>query len=268
MIMKQMIYLLTVGILLLAGVGGVLVSADEVIEQAHTITINSMDERISVNEKSTVEIDPETTLGFYDVWVPTGATDVKVTIADHLLQSEKSEENIYQCNLSTVNLTNISTIEVDLSYYLPSSTTSFSKTILRDSSSITIRFNEKIIGSFTSASTGLILSVPLTMVEAESSLFNIYIIILLVLLVIVVAVSVLFIMKKKQPAQSRSRSMESEDVLKTEYELLKDMLKQIEKFYRSEKIADETYHKLKSYYKQQAVETMSALEKTGSKIKE
>jgi uncharacterized membrane protein len=265
--MKQIFYLCTIGFVLLAGVAVFCASADDLVETTHTITITSLNERISISERSTLKLDTGE-IDFINVWVPSDATDIKVMVDDHLLQIENVDETTYQCNLSTIDLTNMTAMDVTLDYYLPSSSTTFSTTLLRESSSVTVRFNEQIIGSFGSVGPGVAISLPLTVVEAESSLFSIYIIILFVLLVIVVLVSVLFVMKKKQPSQDRTRDMESEDVLKTEYELLKEMLKQIEKYYRSQKIADETYHKLKGYYKQQAIDTMSALEKTGSKIKE
>ena len=262
-----MMYLCTIGMVLLASLGMLSVSASEIIENSHNITITSINEKVIVSEISVIQKENTDMLSVYDVWIPTDATDVRVTIENHLLQYEKLQENIYRCNLSTINLTNITTLTVDTSYNLPE-ITDFSKLFLRNATQVTIQFNDETIGTFSSVKDGTVISLPLTVSTEESSLFNIYIIIVILLLVIVIAVSILYSIKRKQPSQTRTRSLESEDVLQTEYELLKEMLKQIEKFHRSKKIVDDTYHKLKEYYKQQAVETMSALEQIGSKIKE
>ena len=45
------------------------------------------------------------------------------------------------------------------------------------------------------------------------------------------------------------------------------LLKDVEKQHRAKQISDDTYHKLKEQYKQQAVETMKKLEDTKSEIK-
>ena len=46
-----------------------------------------------------------------------------------------------------------------------------------------------------------------------------------------------------------------------------EVLKDIEKQHRAKKISDDTYHKLKDQYKQDAVETMKQLEDMSSKVK-
>ncbi len=267
--MKQKMYFYTIGFVMLAFVGLLSVSASSIIEDSHTITIRSMDEKISVSETSLVQLDIEMSiLPFYEVWIPADATDIKITIEGHLLQGVKTDDNTYRCDLSTINNSTITTMDVDVSYTLPKTTNEFSTMFLRNATKVSIFFNDTSIGTFTSLKSATVFSLPLSITE-ESSQFNIYIIvILLILVVIVIAVSVLYVIKKRQPSQTRDRFLESEEVLKTEYELLKEMLKQIEKYHRSEKIADETYHKLKEHYKQYAIEAMAALEKIGSKINE
>jgi hypothetical protein len=266
--MKQKMYLCTIGVVILAVFGLFSVSASGIIENSHTITIRSMDEKINVSETSLVQFDGEISLlSFYDVWIPSDATGIRIVIEDHLMQYEKIDENTYRCDLSTMNNSNLTTIGVDVSYALPYATNKFSTMFLRNVSKVDIFFNDMSIGSLASLNSGTVFSHPLSITE-ESSQFNMVIIILMGLVIIVIVVSVLYVIKKRKPSQARDRFLESEEVLKTEYELLKEMLKQIEKYHRSEKIADETYHKLKEHYKQYAIEAMAALEKIGSKINE
>jgi hypothetical protein len=66
----------------------------------------------------------------------------------------------------------------------------------------------------------------------------------------------------------RKRAFESKEVLSTEKTLLMDILKQIEKLHRTKKMSDDTYHKLKEYYKQETIEIMRQLENLNSEIKE
>jgi len=58
---------------------------------------------------------------------------------------------------------------------------------------------------------------------------------------------------------------ESEELLNTKKMLLMSFLKDIEKQHRSKQISDDTYHKLKERYKQEAVEAMKQLEDLKSK---
>jgi hypothetical protein len=60
---------------------------------------------------------------------------------------------------------------------------------------------------------------------------------------------------------------ESEELLSTKKSLLMTILKDIEKQHRAKQISDDTYHKLKEQYKQEAVNAMKKLEDIGSKVK-
>jgi hypothetical protein len=72
---------------------------------------------------------------------------------------------------------------------------------------------------------------------------------------------------KKQKIKVVESGIESEEVLKTKKTLLMSILKDIEKQHRAKQISDDTYHKLKELYKQQAVEAMKKLEESTSKVK-
>jgi len=88
-----------------------------------------------------------------------------------------------------------------------------------------------------------------------------------ILLIILLGITGLYSIKKPKAGKIKDTSAGSEELLSTKKMLLMDLLKDIEKQHRAKKISDDTYHKLKDQYKQEAVETMQKLEKTKSKVK-
>jgi hypothetical protein len=66
---------------------------------------------------------------------------------------------------------------------------------------------------------------------------------------------------KKQATTKKKQTVgDSEELLSIKKTLLMEILKEIEKQHRSNKISDDTYNKLKDEYKQDAVQTMKKLE--------
>jgi hypothetical protein len=80
-------------------------------------------------------------------------------------------------------------------------------------------------------------------------------------------VTAIYSIKKQKPGKKRDTSTGSEEFLTTKKTLLMSILKEIEKQHRSKKISDDTYHKLKEQYKQDAVDAMKKLEDIKSKVK-
>ena len=87
------------------------------------------------------------------------------------------------------------------------------------------------------------------------------VIFLIVLLIIIIIVTSYYAFIKRKNGKDRKRHFESTELLETEKTLLLAMLKEIEKMHRTQKLSDDSYHKLKTYYKQQTVEIMSTLER-------
>jgi hypothetical protein len=151
------------------------------------------------------------------------------------------------------------TVTIDLTYYLPINTVFFEKTFLEQSSDVKIFFEEsKIFESNVQAEDSEIQVKIIKTVQPDS--FNLYTIMLIVLLVIIIIVTSYYAFIKRKNGKERKRQLESSEVLETEKALLLSLLKDIEKMHRNQKISDDSYHKLKSYYKNQTVEIMSALE--------
>jgi len=72
---------------------------------------------------------------------------------------------------------------------------------------------------------------------------------------------------KQKSTKKKDMSSGSEEFLSTKKTLLMELLKDLEKQYRAKKISDDTYHKIKEQYKQEAVDTMKKLENFNSEVK-
>ncbi len=91
--------------------------------------------------------------------------------------------------------------------------------------------------------------------------------VLILLLLVLIVVLVAYAFRKQKSTKIKQTASETEELLSTKKTLLMSLLKDIEKQHRSKKISDDTYHKLKEQYKQEAVNTMKKLEDTKSKVK-
>ena len=86
------------------------------------------------------------------------------------------------------------------------------------------------------------------------------------LLSILAVVSTFYLIKKKKSSKIRKIVSESEEMLNAKKSLLVSVLKEIEKKHRSKQISDDSYHKLRELYKEQAVETIKKLDDIKSEI--
>lgn len=231
--------------------------------QEISATITSDDTSISVTENILFETASGDSLEF---WVQNDATDISVKISGESLEHESIGNNRYLTNLSLYT-TDEDNLDIIITYKLDKDTTKFEKTIIYNLSLLKITFDGKEIYSSTNLKSGSTINVVLqketegqTIIEpADTSIYN-YIIILLVIAIIFL----LIISKKTGSLQKTSKKKEqrsaSEELLSTKKTLLMEMLKEIEKKHRGKKISDDTYHKLKGEFKQDAVETMKQLE--------
>ncbi len=233
----------------------------------HVIQITSGEEYLYVREQIDFAsaVDNDTTVIL--IWIPNNAEEIKVTVNNTVLPTSLVQDHIYQSNITTIDYQWSDSYPFEITYLLPIALTQYSKTMLRNTSSLTIRYDEQLISSadFLTKDSSINVSFPSS---TDTALFNVYTLTLTILLIILLLVSLIYGIRKKKNGKVRKRIFESEDVLSTEKNLLMDVLKEIEKMHRSGKMADDTYHKLKPYYKQQTVEIMSHLENMESKIKE
>jgi hypothetical protein len=103
-------------------------------------------------------------------------------------------------------------------------------------------------------------------VSSNISIYH-YIIVLLVIIIIIILIVSRRTSKTAVPSKKTELKTASEELLSTKKALLMEVLKDIEKKHRSKQISDDTYHKLKDKYKQEAVQAMKQLDDVQSKVK-
>jgi len=226
------------------------------------ITISISDSGLAVEEKyikvnNNNEYENVTSLRF---WVQQDAFDIEILdVESGQYLSSNISGNIWECSLSEYNLSLYpeDTIDIRLTYTLPTDTKHFIKTILYDTAFLSITYEEDELyrGEHNTESN----SVRILLHRPTETLVNIVYIIIIFLLVVILIASTLLLMRK-QRTKAKKSIVESEETLTTKKALLLSLLKDVEKKHRSKDISDETYNKLKEEYKQQAVDVMKKLE--------
>ena len=130
---------------------------------------------------------------------------------------------------------------------------------------ISVVFDQKEI--FTGTNLALGATINLKLYEPTEPTLDWYVTVFMILLIILIVVLVIYGFRKQKSAKIKEIAGESEELLSTKKTLLLSLLKDIEKQHRSKQISDDTYHKLKERYKQEAVEAMKQLEDIKSKVK-
>jgi len=235
-------------------------SSERIESSKHTIEINTEDSEIKVTETIIITAETGQTVKF---WIQNGAEEYAINSGEIELTKEPQEGNIYTYIISSTNVTRESPITIVLSYNLQEKTESFQKKLLFNNSELIITLDGKEIYKARNLKNNS--SFDLTLYEITESPLTWYIIGFVILLIILLGVTGLYSIKKQKPGKKKDTSMGSEELLSTKKGLLMSVLKDIEKQHRAKKISDDTYHKLKDEYKQDAVNTMKKLE--GLKVK-
>lgn len=263
--MNKLLYL-TIGIVLVSVICSFPVSADEVSNESttgllvatHIITITTAKSGLSVSESLHVaESSSNETYETMIFWLPTGAEGVSIAINSNAVTSAVSG-NEYLCNLSSFSIPMNTSVQATISYTLSNDNEEFQRTLFHTTASLTITFNgqELYRAQQVMAST----SFTLRLYKPTEAPLSWYIIVFILLLVILLAVSMFYSFRKQKSSTVKKTGSDSQEVLQTRKKLLMSLLKEIEKQHRAQQISDDAYHKLKEQYKQQAVETMKALE--------
>jgi hypothetical protein len=237
---------------------------DSITIEQQTISIYISNRGIDIEETMKVNIAEDVKLTSINFWIQQDAFNVKLLSVESgkSLSAIVVDSNIRECNLSQYNLSlsNEDTLDIRLTYTLPTDTKYFVKKIMYDTISLSIRYEddelyrgEHLLNNADSNTMQILLHKP-----TETPVNIIYIVIIFILVLLLIA-STLFLMRKQRKKANKS-IVESEEMLATKKELLLAILKVIEKKHRASDISDGTYIKLKEDYKQQAVAVMKKLE--------
>lgn len=259
--MKRIISLGLIGILILTIALPIVSSSDEgITTERENIVIAISESGLLVEESFILNNTGNENATSLKFWIQQGASDVKILAIDSgTYMTPLVFVNVRECNLSQYNLSILprDSLDVKVTYGLPTNTENFEKTISYDTTSLSVVFNDEPLYQTTNVQSDSSFSVILYR-PTEAPLNIIYIVIIFLLVVILIT-STLFLLRK-QRSRAKSSIIDSDEVLTTKKALLLSLLKDIEKQHRSKDISDETYTKLKDEYKQQAVEVMKKIE--------
>jgi hypothetical protein len=246
-----------------------IVCGQEVSIDSIDIEITTSESFLSIVETYSIDAESSETLSF---WIQEDPINLKILIDGISLDYNTTlpnPSNKYFCNISDLNITTDTNIQV--SYLLDKDTSEFEKVLQYNANSILISFDGSEIyeGSnfyFGNSFTVVLQKPPQAeTVTVESIPMWVYGVI--VILIIFLLVSFLFRSKKQKTTKSKESVGGSVELLSTKKALLMEVLKDIEKKHRAKEISDNTYHKLKDKYKQEAVEAMKQLEDMESKVR-
>ena len=243
-----------------------LVGADDIGAQTdrHIITISLTETGLSVEETITIMNVGQEAVTSLRFWLQQQAKDVSIVMASSgdVLPCTTSG-NIRECNLTTANVSFApdDTLEIKLTYNLPTNTETFEKTVTYETTYISVMFTDQfshqplyqLEQAQADSSFSVLLYKP---TDTPLSMTSIIIIVLLLILLIA---STLLLLRKQRTKVKKSLT-DSKVSLTTKKALLLSLLKDIEKKHRGKEISDDTYRKLKDEYKQQAVDVMKKLD--------
>ena len=252
---KLLIFLIT-GIIITLGLIAT-ASEENVNAITHKISITAKENYLSVIEELTVQGDSNESLDEITVWIQDGANNIEILINSNPPDSISHESTEYICNISSLGVVKEDSNQIYISYELEKNAI-FSKNIIRPTNSISVKFEDDDILTETNLAVGT--TINLELYEPTEPPLNWFIGILVILLLILVVVLVLYLFKKRKIVKIKESTSDSEELLNTKKTLLMSLLKDIEKQHRANQISDDTYHKLKDRYKQEAVEAMKKLE--------
>jgi len=247
-LMKKIIIYLLIIFLLVVNLPTTYASEEGMNNFNHLITITTKENYLSINEEFTILGDSNESYDSFSVWIQTGAYDIDLLINSNIPDSKVENGNIHIFNISSFGLLKEDTIEVILTYKLGKDI-DFSKTVLRNTTSVSVKFNGNEI--FTSTNLAKDANFQLKLYEPTEPTLDWYITVLIVLLLVIVILLTLYTLRKPKKVKIKEPAGVSEELLNTKKNLLMTLLKDIEKQHRSKQISDETYNKLKEKYKQE-----------------
>lgn len=225
--------------------------------ETHNISISNDGQIITIKESLTILGQSNETYEIIEFWVSDIAENINILVNNNEIQFTSKGKNEYTCNISSFNISKNSSIQLILTYNLDKGIEEFEKKLIRNTTTTTVIFDENQI--YTSKNLMVDSFFTLILYKPTETPMSWYIIVFIILLVILLAVSTIYSFRKQKPLKKQITN-ESEELLTTNKMLLMSLLKDIEKQHRSKQISDETHHKLKEQYKQQALETMKKLE--------
>ena len=236
-----------------------------VVFDQEIVTISLANTDLQVDEMIKITNTGNENISSLRFWIQQDIQDaVKITE----LQSGKElvpliTGNIRTCNLSVVNLSVIpgGSMTLQVTYHLPTNTQIFIKTLLYDTTSFSLTYENRDLfqGEHLLYSSEASNTIQIRLYNPTEAPLNITMIVIIFAVAIIILTVLLFLLTK-QRSKTKKTIAESEETLTTKKTLLLSLLKDLEKQYRAHSISDETYSKIKDEYKQHAVDAMKKLD--------
>jgi uncharacterized membrane protein (DUF485 family) len=242
------------------------VNAVDISSSNHEVKITTGLDDTSVEETIILQGTADEYIEVIGFWIQNGAKDVKISVDNQNLEYEIAD-NIYTVNLSALEIKKNSQPIIEIAYKLNKEQKNYQKELIRNTSSFKVTFNGNVIYTSTKLIGGISINLLLYQPTTAEETLSWYLILGIVLLLILLVVVTIYSIRKPKPTKIKEKAIESEELLTTKKSLLMSLLKDVEKQHRSKEISDDTYHKLKEHYKNEAVETMKKLDDMKSKIK-
>ena len=189
----------------------------------HQIVISTEEDAISVEESLTMQGESNNTYHIIKLWIQADAENVNVLANNNKINPSDTD---YTYNLSFLNISTDSSLQVKISYTLSKDVEQFSKTILRNTTSLSVEFDGNTIYTGQNLISGA--SCTLLLYKPTEAPLSWYIIIFILLLIIVLIVTLVYAFRKQKP-RTVETGIESEELLKTKKALLMSLLKDLEK---------------------------------------
>jgi hypothetical protein len=260
--MKKILIYLIIGIIVALGFLA-MASEENVNSNDHQITIATNDDSLSVLELFTIQGDSNESLDEITVWVQDDVSDIDIIVNQLAPESITQNGSEYICNISNLGIKEEDFTKIQIIYSL-NKNVDFRKKILRETNSLSVIYDQKEI--FAGIDLAIGVTIKLQLYEPAEPTLDWYITVFIILLVILIVVLGMYAFRKQKSIKIKETAGGSEELLTTKKTLLMELLKDIEKQHRANQISDDTYHKLKQKYKQEAVEVMKQLEDMKSKV--
>ena len=253
LIMKRLILAIIAIIMIILGCA--------LLAYGQEISIDATTEESSISVVETIDTDVVIE-GNISFWIQSGATEIDVLADGSSVAYDSVGNNEYISDISALDLTDESTVQI--TYLLTKDTTNFEKTLLYNITSLTITYDDTEIYSGANLKTDSTINIALPEEPQTTTQTNevipIWVYAIILILVILLIASFARPGKKQKSTKKKESLADSQELLSTKKAILMEILKEIEKKHRAKQISDETYHKLKDKYKQEAVDAMKRLE--------
>jgi len=236
------------------------------VTESHEINISCQDNYLNVQESMVIIGDSDNIYESISFWITDKASEVSIIIGENTINQIEKEDNVYNCNISDLNIKMDEQTEIIIDYKLALTSPDFEKKVLRETESISLKYKGETRYTAENLKENSKFNVKIKIQEQEQTL-SIYAIITILLLVVLLVVFTMYYFKKQKTINKTKISGASEEYLTTKKTLLMSILKDVEKQHRSNKISDDTYSKIKEQYKNEAVDAMKKLEDMKKEVK-